>query len=143
MKKRMDLEHEESQRLERVRKVEVLISTLLRVGVVVSLSFVVFGTIVTFMHHPEYLHSRQAMERLTHPGARFPSTVGAVMAGVLNLEGRSIVVLGLLLLIATPVLRVAVSTLIFLHQRDLSFTLITLVVLSLLLLSFVLGKAGG
>jgi uncharacterized membrane protein len=40
---------------------------------------------------------------------------------------------GLLLLIATPVLRVAVSMLAFVYQRD----------LTLLLTSFVLGKAGG
>jgi uncharacterized membrane protein len=50
---------------------------------------------------------------------------------------------GLLLLIATPVLRVAVSVLAFVYQRDRTFVIITSVVLTLLLASFVLGKAGG
>jgi len=62
-------------------------------------------------------------------------------AGVRALRGRAIVILGLLLLIATPVVRVAVSIFAFIYQGDRIFTLITAVVLCLLLLSFVLGKA--
>ena len=50
---------------------------------------------------------------------------------------------GLILLIATPVARVAVSVLVFVVERDGAFVLITLFVLILLLLSFLLGKAGG
>jgi uncharacterized membrane protein len=50
---------------------------------------------------------------------------------------------GLLLLIATPVLRVAVSILAFVYQRDRAFVAITSIVLALLLTSFVLGRGGG
>jgi uncharacterized membrane protein len=46
-----------------------------------------------------------------------------------------------LLLIATPVIRVGVSIFAFIYQRDRLYTLITATVFSLLLLSFVLGKA--
>ena len=49
---------------------------------------------------------------------------------------------GLLLLILTPVVRVAVSILAFRAQRDRTYVLITSAVLVLLLLSFVLGRAG-
>ncbi|HEX2970760.1 MAG TPA: DUF1634 domain-containing protein [Tepidisphaeraceae bacterium] len=122
---------------------ELLISTVLRTGVVTSLSIVVLGTILSFIHHPEYLSSPPTLDRLTRPGAAFPHTLTDVAAGVVALRGQSIVAVGLLLLIATPVLRVAVSTLIFLHERDRVFTLITLLVLGLLLLSFGLGKSGG
>jgi len=52
----------------------------------------------------------------------------------------ALVTVGLLLLIATPVARVAVSVLAFIYQKDRVYTLITLAVLCLLLLSFVLGK---
>jgi len=44
-----------------------------------------------------------------------------------------------MLLIATPVARVAVSVVVFLLQRDWIFVGITLVVLAVLLLSFWLG----
>jgi uncharacterized membrane protein len=46
-------------------------------------------------------------------------------------------------LIATPVLRVAISVLAFVYQRDRTFVVITTVVLALLLTSFVLGRGGG
>ena len=48
---------------------------------------------------------------------------------------------GLLLLIATPVVRVAVSILGFVYERDWRYILITSIVLGLLILSFALGRA--
>jgi uncharacterized membrane protein len=50
---------------------------------------------------------------------------------------------GLLLLIATPVMRVAFSVLVFVYQHDRVFVVITSIVLTLLLVSFVLGRGGG
>jgi uncharacterized membrane protein len=131
----------ESEAEDRVRRVELLISNLLRIGVSLSLVLMVIGTIISFTRHPEYLSSSEELQRLTQPGAAFPHTVPDVVAGVRDLRGRAIVTLGLLLLIATPVVRVAVSIFAFIYQRDRIFTLITAVVLCLLLLSFVLGTA--
>ncbi len=135
----------ESQCLDmrKVHLVETVISHLLRFGVILSLAVVICGTVVSFIHHPEYLWSSPALQRLTTPGAVFPQTVSGVWHGVGKFEGQSIVLAGLLLLVATPVVRVAVSVLAFVYQKDRIFTLITLVVLGLLLLSFVLGKAEG
>ena len=50
---------------------------------------------------------------------------------------------GLMLLIATPVARVAVSILGFVYEHDRRYVIITSIVLALLILSFVLGKAEG
>ena len=50
---------------------------------------------------------------------------------------------GLLLLIATPVTRVAVSIFAFVYEKDRVFVIITIIVLSLLLLSFFLGRVEG
>jgi uncharacterized membrane protein len=124
----------------RVRRVEILISTLLRVGVAVSVLIIVGGTILSFVHHPSYLDSAADLQRLTTPGAAFPHTLHDVGVGLREGRGQSLVALGLILLIATPILRVAVSIVAFLYQRDRAFVLITAVVLLLLLLSFVLGK---
>ena len=123
------------------RDAEILISTLLRTGVVTSLAIVILGTVVSFVHHPDYLDSPPALGRLTRPGAAFPHTLRDVARGARHFQGQAIVVVGLLLLVATPVLRVAVSVLAFVRQRDGTFVLITAVVLGLLLLSFVLGQA--
>jgi len=128
---------------DRIRKVELAISNLLRVGVGTSLLVVLVGTVVTFVHHPHYLGSRRDLVHLTKPGAEFPHTFPAVIHGVQHSQGRAMVMAGLLLLIATPVLRVAVSILAFVYQRDRTFVIITSAVLTLLVASFVLGKAGG
>jgi uncharacterized membrane protein len=126
-----------------VRAVEILISNLLRVGVIVSLFVIVLGTALTFVHHPEYLHSREALGGLLGSNAEFPHTMREVWSGVLTLHGRSIVIAGLLLLIATPVMRVGVSVFAFMYERDRVFAVITTVVFLLLLLSFFLGKVEG
>ena len=126
-----------------VHKVEILISNLLRTGVVTSLTIIVIGTVMTFVHHPQYLSSRTELQHLTQPGAAFPHDLKRVSQGLSRLEGRSVIVLGLLLLIGTPVMRVAVSIVAFLYQKDYVFVAVTSIVLGLLLLSFVLGKAGG
>jgi uncharacterized membrane protein len=63
-----------------------------------------------------------------------------VARGLQALQGDAIVTLGLLLLIATPVVRVGISILAFVYERDRVYTFITLTVFCLLILSFFLGK---
>jgi uncharacterized membrane protein len=128
----------------KVRAVEVLISRLLRAGVVASLTLVIVGTVVTFVHHGDYWSSGHGtLDGLIGSSATFPHTPAQVLAGVGEFRGQAIVALGLLLLIATPVVRVAVSIAAFAYQGDRTFVAITSVVLLLLLLSFALGRAGG
>jgi uncharacterized membrane protein len=124
---------------ERVRRVELLISNLLRAGVLGSLALIVVGTVLSFVHHPEYFTSPADLSRLVQPGAAFPHSLGDVLEGIRLLHGQAIVTAGLLLLIITPVVRVAVSIFAFIYQSDRVFTFITAVVLSLLVLSFLMG----
>jgi uncharacterized membrane protein len=127
-------------RARRVRQVEVLISTLLRFGVLISLSVVAIGTIVSFARHNDYRSSPEAFTRLISKDAAFPHALTDVFAGVAQGRGQSIVMLGLMLLIATPVIRVAVSIVASAYERDAVYVLITSIVLALLLISFVLGS---
>jgi uncharacterized membrane protein len=123
------------------RGVELLISRLLRIGVSISVALVVAGTVVTFIHHPQYLSDRDALESVTGSGAVFPHSLHDVFVGLGHFRGRALVMLGLLILIATPVMRVAVSIVAFARQRDRTFVAITSVVLALLVVSFTLGRA--
>jgi uncharacterized membrane protein len=66
-----------------------------------------------------------------------------VFDGLRHGRGQAIVMIGLLILIATPVMRVAVSILGFVYERDAPYFLITVLVLTLLILSFVLGRVEG
>ena len=66
----------------------------------------------------------------------FPSTLGAVLAGAVALRPFALIELGALLLIATPVVRVAASVILFWLEKDRLYTVVTLVVLLILLASF-------
>jgi uncharacterized membrane protein len=68
--------------------------------------------------------------------------VAGMVIGVISPLGHDVAMLGLLLLIATPVLRVAMSIYVFARERDTTYVVITTLVLLLLILSFVLGAAG-
>ena len=57
-------------------------------------------------------------------------------------NGRAIITAGLLVLIATPVVRVAFSIYIFVRARDKTYAAITTVVLLILLFGFAVGAAG-
>lgn len=123
-------------------RMELIISNVLQFGVIISMSIILLGTILTFVHHPDYVRSADLLPRLITPDrAEFPHSVVAVLDGLAQLQGRSMVILGLFLLIATPVLRVGVSILVFLLMRDWIFASITTVVLCFLILSFLLGHA--
>lgn len=124
-----------------LERVENLISHVLRVGVVVSLLVITTGTVMSFVHHPGFLWSHNDLGPLISQGATSLPTVHGVIEGVLAGRGQAMVMLGLMLLIATPVLRVAVSVVVFVIQRDWIFVAITLVVLAALLFSFWIGKA--
>ena len=127
----------------RVVQVEIVISWVLRIGVVTSLAVVVVGLALIFAQRPKLWSSPTALQELTRRDAAFPHTLSAVFQGASRTQGQgeAVVAIGLLLLILTPVARVAVSVLAFLYQRDHVFTLITLTVFIILLMSFVIGQA--
>ena len=127
----------------RVHDFELWISTILRAGVILCLVLLGVGTILTFIHHPDYQHQADSLKHLTAPGAAFPRTLHELKVALLAGRGQGFSTLGLLVLIATTILRVAVSALAFLFERDRPFPLITLSVLALLLASLFLGRAGG
>ena len=134
---------DEDARERRVRQTELAISILLRVGVAISIALILAGTIITFLHHPDYLTSSTAFDSVTGTGASFPTTPTAIIHGLAHLEGRAIVMVGLYLLILTPVMRVGVSIIAFAHERDRAFVAITAFVFLMLVGSLLLGKGSG
>ena len=121
-------------------RVELIISNLLRLGVIVSLLTLISGLLLVFAHHPSYLQSVHDLQQLTGPGAEFPHSPATVATGLLEGRGQAVIALGLILLILTPILRVVVSIGVFAVQQDRKFVRITTVVLVILLVSFLLGQ---
>lgn len=121
---------------------ELWISNLLRGGVLVSLFLLGFGSVLTLIHHPDYSSDTNSLHQLTTSTATLPHNLHQLKIALLAMRGQGFTTLGLLVLIATPILRVAVSALAFMHERDRPFVLITLIVLGLLMVSLFLGRAG-
>jgi uncharacterized membrane protein len=120
---------------------EHAISVILRIGVGASLLLITAGTLLSFLRGG-YGTGRSELGRLTGNGGAFPRTVSWFTDGIRHLDGQAVIVAGLLLLIATPVLRVAVSIAVFAKEKDRTYVLICSAVLLLLLISFAIGRSG-
>lgn len=120
----------------RVAQLELVVSYVLRWGVALSFLVVLIGAALLFLEG-----GKSAQVRLS--GALVPVDPAAVVRQALQLRPTAIIDLGLMLLIATPVMRVAVSVIGFLLEEDFVYTVVTLFVLGMLLLSLFLGRAGG
>lgn len=121
---------------------EAAIGAVLRVGVAVSLAFIAAGTVLSFAQRGGYGAGGAELARLIGRGGSFPRTGSWLLSGLLRLDGQAVIVAGLLLLIATPLMRVAVSVVAFGMERDRAYVAISATVLILLLLSFAIGSAG-
>lgn len=116
-------------------RVEQVVGTLLRVGVLVAAAVAVAGGMVVLLQHG-MRHADYGT--FTGETAEFTS-IGGIVRGVVALDSRAVVQLGLVLLIATPIARVVFSLVAFLLQRDRLYVVITSVVLAVLLFSLVFG----
>ena len=117
------------------QRVENIVANLLRAGVWLASAVVAFGGIIFLYRHGSALPRYAAFV-----GEPFEyRSVSGIVRGTLTLHGRNIIQLGLLTLIATPVLRVAFSVVAFALQRDRLYVAVTLIVLAVLLFSL----AGG
>jgi len=129
--------------------VELIISWLLRIGVWSSVAIIIFGFVLLIVQDHEALlrTHKGGLEGLLKdgfPGEPAPaSTYGGVLRSIRHGQAFGLISLGLLVLLFTPVMRVAISIVAFLIERDWLYTVITTAVLLLLLTGILLGKAGG
>ena len=120
------------------KDIQVIIGWILRGGVAVSMILVFIGG-VFFV----YRHGYSMPDYKTFKGIPFfVQNIGGILNGVIMLKGQAIIQLGIILLIATPVIRVAFSAVGFLMEKDYLYTVITLIVLLIILASMISGNAG-
>jgi len=131
-----------NQEVEQVKKLELVISVILRVAVMAALALIVSGAVISFMRHPDWIRSRDALPALRIGAGGRIHSLSQVGTGLLDYRGRSLIMGGLLFLIVVPVIRVAVSVIIFFRQRDWIYTILTFAVLLGLIISFLLGVTG-
>lgn len=121
----------------RDEQIELVIGRLLQIGVLVAAVVVLIGGAMLLAHHGGSLAS---FSQFRGEDSVLKS-IGSIVHGVLRGDSRAIVQLGLVLLIATPVARVALTLGAFLLQRDRLYIAITALVLALLLYGLIWGRA--
>ncbi|MFL5615981.1 MAG: DUF1634 domain-containing protein [Gemmatimonadaceae bacterium] len=118
--------------------VDQLLGNLLRIGVIIATIVAVVGGVLFLARHGLDPAAGQVF-RGEPPELR---SVSGIVHGALQWRADAIIQLGLLLLIATPVARVAMSLVAFILQRDRVYIVVTLIVLALLIFSLAGGIPG-
>lgn len=112
------------------QQLEQIVSALLRTGVLLAGAVVIVGGALFLLRHGHehvaYGKFAGALEIYRRPSLIFD--------GVLEGRARSVIQLGLLLLIATPVARVVLCLVGFAMERDRTYVVISSIVLAVLLL---------
>ena len=127
-------------------RMELVISYSLRGGVLLSAAVILTGIVWFGLTQdtgyakvlPHHLSDLLTFHQTSGPGF-FPTSLTGVLTGAMAGKPYAVIGLGMLLLIATPVVRVALSVFFFFTQRDWLYVGITLFVLAVLVLSLFSG----
>jgi uncharacterized membrane protein len=118
------------------KKVELFMGMFLRVGVITAAAIVLLGGIL-------YLPRMGGAPAQFHVWRQEPASlrsIGGVVSAAVALHPDAIIQLGILVLIAVPVLRVAIGLVAFLLQRDWLYGVVTFLVLAILVFSLLGGR---
>ena len=120
------------------RDVELFIGQQLRWGVITSSIIAFIGGVIYLIknggHTPTYTEFTGAPEYVRHlPG---------ILHGIAALDGMAIIQLGVVVLLATPITRIAFSVLAFAMEKDTLYVVITLIVLGVITFSIFSGLGG-
>lgn len=112
-------------------KLEIAIGRMLQAGVLLAAAVVFVGGVLYLLHaggpRPDYSHFYGVAEHLRTPSG--------IWHGVVHGDAESVIQLGLLVLIATPVMRVVFAGVGFLMERDQLYFWVSAAVLAVLLYS--------
>ncbi|AUI72209.1 DUF1634 domain-containing protein [Companilactobacillus alimentarius] len=112
---------------EETREVELVIGKILRIGVITSACVILIGIALYFMSGSGYA-----------PGD-YPTRFEAIFSGIAEGKSYAVIMLGVFLLILTPVLRVVVSIYAFYKEHDNLYVIITTIVLVILMFAMFMG----
>ena len=115
----------------RDRRLEAILGNLLRSGVLLSAAVVFAGACVYLFRHAHEPANYRIFRGEPSDFRTIPGVIRSVMGG----HGRGLIQLGLLLLIATPIARVALSIVGFALEHDRLYVVFTVIVLVILLYS--------
>jgi uncharacterized membrane protein len=116
---------------------QAVIGWVLRIGVIMSVSVVFIGGVLYI-----YRHGGSIPDYSKFNGVPNFVQLHGLINGIINLRGRSIIQAGIILLIATPILRIVFSTIGFVLEKDYLYIGISLLVLLIIIISSISGHVG-
>jgi uncharacterized membrane protein len=122
-------EHQGESSRREINKAEIVVSYSLRVGVLLSATVILAGLIRFFITGES-----------GYIGHSYPTQISDIIAGAFAFKPFGVIMMGLVLLILTPVMRVGVSILVFITEKDWLYVGISAIVFLILSSSFFFGK---
>ena len=119
------------------KDIQLILGTLLRAGVIISMSIVLIGGAIFLIHNKGVITDYKVFKPEL---ARFSSIV-AIFKGLLTFQGDAIVQFGILMLIFTPIARIVFAIFSFLIERDYLYVLIGFIILAIITISLNGGLA--
>jgi uncharacterized membrane protein len=117
--------------------IDAITGNLLRAGVLMSAVILLMaGSLYLYRHGRETTPDRRTFQKMEDRHSRPAAIFDAVRRG----EARPMILVGLMVLIATPLTRVLFTVLAFAWRRDLVYVLIPLIVLVVLLVGIWTGQ---
>jgi len=113
------------------QRLETIIGNLLRAGVLLAAAVVFAGGVLYLVQR----HSVRVDYKTFNPGPESLRSLPGIAKSAASLNSEGLIQLGLVLLIATPVARVAMAVAGFALERDRMYVVVSLIVLGVLLFS--------
>lgn len=113
--------------------IETILGNLLSTGVIIASSFMILGAVLFLVRHGLEIPNYEIFKPEIFGFSDFKN----LFVGLVAFRSISIMKLGILVLIATPVLRVLFSVCAFAYQKDYMYIIFTAFVLCILIFSFV------
>jgi len=114
--------------------IQAIIGWILRTGVILSMGIVVIGGVLFVYGHGHSVPDYSTFKSVPY----FVHNINSIA----SLNGQAIIQAGIVLLIATPIIRVAFSAIGFILEKDYLYTFITLLVLLIIVISMLTGRIG-
>jgi uncharacterized membrane protein len=118
--------------------IQSLIGKVLRAGMGISISIVFIGGVFYIYRHGHAITDYKKFKGVPD----FVQHASGLFNGAVQLKGQAIIQLGIILLIATPILRVIASAIGFVLERDYMYVGISLLVLFIIFISLINGHVG-
>ncbi len=116
----------------------VIMSRVLRIGLFSSVAFFAVFSVLFVAHN----WTADPTTLIQHNPIQLYLSIGGLSHGLATLQDSAFLTIGVLLMIATPVARVATGVIFFEHNRERGMTWVTLAVLSMLIVGLLyLGPA--